>query len=271
MNNLFEKIDSNLVSNELFSYLYYEDIIQLGKTNKQNHHLIKNAIKLNHIKKIKIGDIYQPKIWNEFRKVLESLNPPEYLSVPPDFIQILDYSNSKNTIKFKYIPIGIYKNIFYPVLNNNIKILSYRVQYPNRITHIVENMDQFFNVWEKVEDNSNIVYSIQYIHPLLKYTIYRYLNIILFTSLFFLAYFIFVFFFILIKNNFLQSNNDDSIHFYQNYHDIEKLESFNNYIDKFEYNDASTLPIFYLKKNIIFLVNQSFVNNLNGSNGMCLI
>ncbi len=202
-NNYYEKMDDNLIMNQLFDYINYNDLKELSKTNKNNHILFKKSLKNNKIKKIMIGSIYRPKLWSEFQQILNSLDPPENLEEPPDMIQIIDYSNTKNTIRYKYVPVGTYKNIFYPILDEKIKLLSFQIKYPQFVTPLVEDIDKFYEKWEKIENNSHIVYSIKYIHPLLKYSLYKMTNFLAFTLLFFLGYIIFVFFFILMKNNFM--------------------------------------------------------------------
>jgi hypothetical protein len=252
MQNPFKKIDKHLIMNQIFDYLYFKDIVQLSKTNQEFYKMFKLTLEKNKIKKLILNSIYRPKLWSEFQFILNNLNPPENLTVPPDMIQLLDYSTTKNTIKYKYIPVGIYKNIFYPVLNQNIKILSYQVQYPRLITPMIEKMDDFFNNFEKIEDNSKMVYSIQYIHPLLKFTIYRYMNIIFFTAMIFLAYFIFVFTFLLMKNNFLKS--DDQIIYFSS--DINYNNNF-----EFDYNNPSFVTLYKpLNKDFIFYINNSNYN-----------
>ena len=91
------------ILNNLIDFLYFKDNIELSKTNKNNRLLFKKVLKKNKIKKIIIGSIFRPKLWSEFEHVLNSLEPPENLMIPPDIIQILDYSITKNTIINSFI------------------------------------------------------------------------------------------------------------------------------------------------------------------------
>ncbi len=266
--NNYQNLEDNLILNNLIDFLSYQDNIELSKTNKNNRLLFKKAIKNDKITKIIIGSIYRPKIWSEFQNILNNLEPPENLLIPPDMIQILDYSITKKQIKYRYIPVGIYKNIYYPILNDKVKLMSIQVQHPQFITPIYENIEDFFNKWEKIIDNSHIVYSINYIHPLLKYFFIRVTNIIFFSFMFFLCYFIFVFFFILMKNNFMVENNLNPNNFINNHliniDNIDLIYSFQNnntYNNLYEYNDQALIPIILIKnKNLVIL------NNFNHSN-----
>ncbi len=255
MNNVnnYQKLDDNLILNNLIDFLYFKDNIELSKTNKNNRLLFKKVLKKNKIKKIIIGSIFRPKLWSEFEHVLNSLEPPENLMIPPDMIEILDYSITKNTIKYRYIPVGRYKHIFYPILNEKIKLLSIHIQYPQIISPIVENIDIFYNKWEKIKDNSHIVYSVNYIHPLLKYSLFKTVNILAFSFMFFLCYFIFVFFFILMKNNFMVKDSElININL--------EINDKNMYYD---YNDIGFVPIFNLKQKFILLDSEFIINTFS--------
>ncbi len=204
--SLINKLDENMISENIFEYLYLEDINHLSQTNKKINQLFKKSIKNNLIKNITKKQIYIQKKWDEF----------------PQYVKIIDYSTNKNYVKYKFIPTGCIiplqnrnpnfgvledareflnpkMNIHYPIPNHKTYILSKNIKNPQFILPIVTSFESFYEDFHLTHNNSSIVYSIQYLHPHIKKFIFKIFYNFVILSLYFLLYVVFIFFSLLIK------------------------------------------------------------------------
>ena len=159
--------DPSIILYHIYPQLSLKDAYQLSLTNHLFHHLFHKAIENKLILKLSPKFIF---------KLKDKINI--------QYCKIIEYSITKNSIKYRFIPYGRYQNVTWPITNRKTLFLSTEVHHPQFISPQISTISHFLLNWEKIPDNSHYIYSIEYIHPLF------------FASLQRTLYFIYIFFFL---------------------------------------------------------------------------
>jgi hypothetical protein len=168
--------DSSIILYHIYPQLSLKDAYQLSLTNQLFHSLFQKAIHDKIILQLSTNFVF---------KIKDKINT--------QYCKIIEYSTTKNTIKFRFVPYGRYHNVTWPILSKKILFFTTEVHHPQFISPQVSSLSFFLLNWEKVNDNSYYIYSLEYIHPLLYSSIQRtlyFVYIFLFLSFIFFIFFI---------------------------------------------------------------------------------
>lgn len=159
--------DPSIILYHIYPQLSLIDAYQLSLTNHLFNNLFHKAIREKLILKLSPNFIF---------KLKNNINT--------QYCKIIEYSITKNTIKYRFISYGRYENITWPIITRKTLYLSMEVHHPQFVTPQLSSLSHFLSNWERISDNSHYIYSIEYIHPLF------------FASLQRSMYFMYIFFFL---------------------------------------------------------------------------
>ncbi len=168
--------DPSIILYHIYPQLSLQDAYQLSLTNQLFHSLFQKAIRDKIILQLSPNFIFKLKD-----------------KIHIQYCKIIDYSITKNIIRFKFIPYGRYQNVTWPIQTRKILLFTSEVHYPEFISPQVSSLTHFLLNWEKIPDNSYYIYSLEYIHPLFFATLHRCLYSV---YIFFFLSFVFIIFFL---------------------------------------------------------------------------
>ncbi len=170
--------DPSIILYHIYPQLSLQDAYQLSLTNQLFHSLFQKAIRDKIILQLSPNFIFKLKD-----------------KIHIQYCKIIDYSITKNIIRFKFIPYGRYQNVTWPIQTRKILFFTSEVHYPQFISTQVSSLSHFLLNWEKIPDNSYYIYSLEYIHPLFFATLHHFLYSV---YIFFFLSFVFIIFFLTI-------------------------------------------------------------------------
>ncbi len=168
--------DPSIILYHIYPQLSLQDAYQLSLTNQLFYSLFQKAIHDKIILQLSPNFVF---------KLKDKINT--------QYCKIIEYSTTKNMIKFRFVPYGRYQNVTWPIQSRKILFFTTEVHYPQFISPQVSSLSHFLLNWEKVPDNSYFIYSLEYIHPLLFTSLQRTLHIIY--GFLFLSFIFFIIFF----------------------------------------------------------------------------
>ncbi len=156
MGDKFKRLDKYMITRRIYEYLDYDESKELSKVDKEFRDLYKTALRTGVIYKFSENDIFT------------KMGPNGI----PLYSIYKDISYSKRRIYYQYLATGSFNNTYWPVTNRRVKFMTKYITYPYYVLIQNEDIDKFRKEWKKVKDNSDYVYTVNYLHPILQENFY---------------------------------------------------------------------------------------------------
>ncbi len=235
---LFGELDKYMIAKEIFGYLDYDESKELSKVNKEFRELYKRALRTGVIHRYSRGDIFMK------NNVIGT----------PIYSKYTGISYNRNRVYYQYIGTGSFNNVYWPITNRRVQLMSRYITYQNLVLEQSEEINKFRKDWKRVKDNSDYVYTVKYLHPLMQQNFY-----VSFKFMFVLFYITVLFMSLLFSIMFVSVLYSD-IFMIQ----MQNLENMMNYPIYLNMPNEIRIPLYYNKNIQIDYEHNIFIDNDRG-------